>query len=90
MKNFLGNKSRKSKDDDICFDYKDPLTLYDFIDGGKISPSHTTNLRHCEQKQLCNAIKKARNLGLIPTNHQSYDDFGKKPEPISPKPFSYK
>ena len=92
MKNFLGSKNRDtrdSKDEDIPFDYKNPLTVCDFTDGGKISPSHATNLRHSEQRKLRNAIKKARNIGLVPTSHQAYDDFGRRPEPISPKPFKY-
>ncbi|MGI9549468.1 MAG: 30S ribosomal protein S18 [Bdellovibrionales bacterium] len=92
MKNFLGNKTadkKKQSKGEIFFDYKNPIALYDYIEGGKISPARTTNLRHKEQKQLRNAIKKARNLGLVPISHQAYDNFGRKPELISPKSFSY-
>ncbi len=90
MKNFLSNKKKFSKEDDICFDYKNPISLCDFIEGGKISPARVTSLRHCEQMQLRNAIKKARNLGLVPTSHQAHDEFGRRSELISPRPFSYK
>ena len=71
------------------FDYKDPLSLYPFIDGGKIIPARNTGLTSQQQRQLRNAIKKARNLSLIPTDFKSYDDFG-RPTPISPRPFDYK
>ena len=82
-------KSRTNKKQKFNFDYKDPLSLYGFIDGAKITPSRNNNLSNKEQRRLRNAIKKARNLGLLPTHYQSYDDFG-YPELVSPKPFSYK
>ena len=71
------------------FDYKDPLSLYGFIEGAKITPSRNNNLSHKQQRQLKNAIKKARNLALLPCHYQSYDDFS-RPEPIQPRPFNYK
>ena len=69
-----------------AFDYKDPLTLYGFLEGGKITPGRVTGLSHSRQKTLCKAIKTARSLGLLPSSHQTFDDFG-RPEPVSPKPF---
>jgi len=89
MKSFFKHKKKNSKIN-VGFDYKNPLSFYDYIDGGKISPARLTDLTHKEQRQLQNAIKKSRNLGLVPISHQAYDNFGKRPEPISPKPFSYK
>ena len=68
------------------FDYKDPLTLYGFLEGGKIIPGRVTGLSHSQQRTLCKAIKTARSLGLLPSSHQTFDDFG-RPESVSPKPF---
>ena len=80
----------KSKNDtEINFEYKNPLSLYGFIEGGKIIPARNSGLKNKQQRHLRNAVKKARNLGLLPTHYQSYDDF-RRPEPISPKPFNYK
>lgn len=81
-------KAKSSKKQNMVFDYKDPLSLYNFIDGAKITPARNNGLRNKQQRQLRNAIKKSRNLGLLPTHFQSFDDFG-RPEPISPKPFKY-
>ena len=83
----LNNLNKKKKI--LVFDYKDPLALYPFIEGAKIIPARNNSLKTKQQKQLRNAIKKARNLGLLPTHFQSYDNFG-RPEAISPRPFSYK
>ena len=77
------------KKKNLVFDYKNPLALYSFIEGAKITPARNNGLRAKQQKQLRNAVKKARNLGLLPTHFQSYDDFG-RPEMVSPKPFNYK
>lgn len=85
MKAPFSNK-RTKRMDYIPFDYKDPLSLYPFIEGGKIIPSRTSSLTHSQQLKLCNAVKKARSLGLLPITSQAYDDFH-RPEPISPKPF---
>ena len=72
----------------MIFDYKDPLTLYNFItEGGKILPCRITGLSHKRQKILKNAIKKARRLNLLPIGTKAYDSFH-RPEPISKKPFS--
>lgn len=70
----------------MVFDYKDPLALYGFIEGAKIIPARNNNLKNKQQRALKNAIKKARNLGLLPTHFQSFDEFG-RPEPVTPKPF---
>ena len=77
------------KKKNLVFDYKNPLALYSFIEGAKIIASRNNGLITKQQKQLRNAVKKARNLGLLPTHFQSYDDFG-RPELVSPKPFAYK
>lgn len=82
-------KNQFSKKQIFNFDYKDPLSLYGFIEGAKITASRNNGLKNKQQRQLRKAIKKSRNLGLLPTHYQSYDDFG-RPEPISPKPFNYK
>ena len=72
----------------VVFDYKDPLSLYPFLEGGKISPARNSNLSRRQQRSLSKAIKKARSLGLLPSHHQAYDNFD-RPSPISLKPFDY-
>ena len=83
------NKEKTNKKSSPIFEYKNPLALYNFIEGGKISPARNNGLTSKQQKQLRNAIKKARNLGLLPTHYQSYDDFG-RPEMIAVKAFNCK
>ena len=77
------------KKKNLVFDYKNPLSLHPFIDGAKIIPAYNSGIISKQQKQLRNAVKKARNLGLLPNHFQSYDDFG-RPEAVSPRPFDYK
>ncbi|MCB0348781.1 MAG: 30S ribosomal protein S18 [Bdellovibrionales bacterium] len=83
------SKYRTEYNGDYKFDYKDPATLYRFIgEGGKIVPSRISKLSMCQQRDLTNAIKKARNLALLPVGSLSYDDFS-RPQNVSPVPFSF-
>ena len=78
---------KDSRKRDIKIDYKSPSTLYPFItEGGKVSPARITGLSHTQQRQVRNAIKKARNLSLLPSSTRAYDDFS-FPEQISAMPF---
>ena len=78
---------KKERKKDIVFDYKDPLTLYNYItEGGKILPARITGLTHKQQNTLKNCIKKARRLNLLPCDTKAYDSFI-RPEPVSKKPF---
>lgn len=78
---------REGRRRDIKIDYKSPTTLYPFItEGGKITPARITGLSHAQQRQVRNAIKKARNLSLLPSSTRAYDDFN-FPEQISASPF---
>lgn len=71
------------------FDYKDPTTLARFIsEGGKITPARISKLSLYQQRKLARAIKKARNLSLLPLGGFAYDNFQGPSEPVSPKPFS--
>jgi len=48
-------------------DYKDVKLLQRFIsERGKILPSRITSVSHKKQRVLATAIKRARNLALIP------------------------
>ena len=48
-------------------DYKDPATLKRFIsERGKIMPSRITAVSAKKQRELAQAIKRARFLGLLP------------------------
>ncbi|MBP6901897.1 MAG: 30S ribosomal protein S18 [Burkholderiaceae bacterium] len=52
-------------------DYKDADLLRDFIgENGKITPARLTGTRAYYQRQLTNAIKRARFLALLPYSDQ--------------------
>lgn len=69
------------------FDHKDPLALSKFLsEGAKIVPSRISKLSHSQQRHLKKAIKRARQLGLLPIGNFAYSDFG-RPTSISPRPF---
>ena len=87
MKKTTRSKYRQEFSGDHLFDYKDPSSLIRFIgDGGKITPSRISKLSISQQKQVAAAVKKARNLALLPSGTDSYDTFSRA-EAISPVPF---
>ena len=50
-----------------CIDYKDTNTLKGYItESGKIVPSRITGTAAKYQRQLCQAIKRARYMALLP------------------------
>ena len=52
---------------DFKFDYKDPQQLRNFItDRGKITPRRISDLNAKQQRDLTRAIKRARNIALLP------------------------
>lgn len=88
MKKSVRSKYRPEFPGDYHFDYKDPQTLARFIsEGGKITPARISKLSLAQQKRVAAAVKKARNLAMLPLGQEMYD-FYERPEPISPKPFS--
>ena len=81
------SKYRTEYAGDHNFDYKDPASLGRFIsDGGKITPARISKLSIAQQKQVSAAVKKARNLALLPSGTDAYDT-APRPELISPVPF---
>lgn len=81
------SKYRQEFSGDHVFDYKDPISLVRFIsDGGKITPARISKLSIAQQKAVAAAVKKSRNLALLPNGTDAYDHFYKA-EPISPVPF---
>jgi small subunit ribosomal protein S18 len=87
MNNSTRSKYRPEYPVDFKFDYKDPATLYRFImDGGKIVPARISKISHSQQRTVASAVKKARNIYLLPLGTEHYDHF-RFPEAISPKPF---
>ncbi|MCX7978451.1 MAG: 30S ribosomal protein S18 [Bdellovibrionaceae bacterium] len=81
------SKYRQEFTGDHSFDYKDPVSLSRFVsDAGKITPARISKLSIAQQKKLASAIKKARNLALLPTGTLNYDAMTKI-DPISPAPF---
>ena len=56
-----------SKKNEIIFDYKDTSSLKKFIsEKGKITPRRISYISIRRQKDLANAIKRARYLALLP------------------------
>ena len=54
-----------SKSSEVVFDYKDVSSLKRFI-SGKITPRRISYISIKKQKDLSNAIKRARYLALLP------------------------
>ncbi len=81
------SKYRTEYSGDHNFDYKDPASLGRFVsDAGKITPARISKLSIAQQKQVSSAVKKARNLALLPSGTDAYDT-APRPELISPVPF---
>jgi small subunit ribosomal protein S18 len=54
-------------DKEMSIDYKDPKTLRNFItERGKIIPRRIYGTCASHQRQLCEAIKRARQIALLP------------------------
>lgn len=87
VKRNMRTKFRPEFPGDFNFDYKDPVTLGRFLmEGGKIIPSRISKLSFSQQKAAAAAVKKARNLALLPQGTIAYD-ANYRAETISPKPF---
>ncbi len=87
MKRMTRTKYRQEFSGDHVFDYKDPVSLLRFIgDGGKLTPSRISKLSVAQQKRVAMAVKKARNLALLPSGTDAYDTFHRV-ETLSPVPF---
>lgn len=87
MKKTSRSKYRQEFSGDHVFDYRDPMSLGRFVtDGGKITPARISKLSIAQQKQVAEAVKKSRNLALLPSGTSAYDHF-QRPESISPVPF---
>ncbi len=71
------------------FDYKDPTSLSRFlIDAGKIVPSRVSKLSTKQQNSLSRAIKKARQIALVPQGTHAADHY-RNVEIPAPKTFKY-
>tara|TARA_Y200000002_G_scaffold383019_1_gene402636 strand:+ start:2131 stop:2325 length:195 start_codon:yes stop_codon:yes gene_type:complete len=58
---------RNNRNNDATFDYKDISSLKKFIsEKGKITPRRISYISIKKQKDLSNAIKRARYLALLP------------------------
>ena len=54
-------------DKELVIDYKDPKVLRNFVsERGKIIPRRIVGTCATHQRQLCSAIKKARQIALLP------------------------
>jgi len=55
------------KDKDVYIDFKDEKKLFRYLtEQGKIIPRHTSGTCAKHQRQLAQAVKRARHLALIP------------------------
>lgn len=58
---------------DAVFDYKDIETLKSYLgDDGKIVPGRVSKMNRQQQNQLTVAIKRARQLALLPTSGKHF------------------
>lgn len=58
---------RYKNDPNLYFDYRDVKTLQRYIDAyGRIEPMSKTGLSAKQQRQLAVAVKRARNIALLP------------------------
>lgn len=59
--------ARPQIDDIVGIDYKDVMLLKSYVsESGKIIPSRITGVPASTQRQITQAIKRARHLALIP------------------------
>jgi len=72
-RDLLGRRGSRRKvdrflaDKSLRIDYKDPSVLKHFItERGKLVPRRISGLCAKNQRQVARAIKRARNLGLLP------------------------
>jgi small subunit ribosomal protein S18 len=87
MKKVSRSKYRQEFSGDHVFDYKDPMSLTRFVsDGGKITPARISKLSISQQKRVSAAVKKSRNLALLPSGSDAHDHHGRS-ETVSPVPF---
>lgn len=87
MKKTTRSKYRQEFTGDHVFDYRDPVSLMRFLgDGGKITPSRISKLSMGQQRKVAGAVRKARNLALLPNGMDAYDT-NHRAEAISPVPF---
>ena len=57
-------------------DYKNIKLLKKYVsENGKILPSRITNVSQKKQRELSNAIKRARYMGLLPYVRQEMDSY---------------
>jgi len=62
---FMKRRMRPTKD--MVFDYKDCETLQGFLTpGGRIVAARVSRLTAKQQRQLARAVKRARQLALLP------------------------
>lgn len=58
---------RMKNDPNLYFDYRDVKTLQRYIDAyGRIEPAAKTGLSAKQQRQLAVAVKRARQIALLP------------------------
>lgn len=70
------------------FEYKDPVQLSKYVvEGGKIVPARISKFNMATQRRVNEAVKRARNLALLPVGIDAYD-HGSRVDSVHPVPFS--
>lgn len=70
------------------FEYKDPVQLSKYVvEGGKIVPARISKFNMATQRRVNEAVKRARNLALLPVGIDAYD-HGSRVDAVHPVPFS--
>lgn len=64
----MGSTRRRQRPPkDLVLDYKNVEVLRSFLtSGGRIAPARLSRLNAKQQRQLTTAVKRARNLALLP------------------------
>ncbi len=79
--------AKKKTKNALHFEYKDPVQLSRYvIEGGKIVPARISKFNLGTQRRLNEAIKRARNLALVPMGIAAYD-VSHHADPVNPVPF---
>ncbi len=86
-------RRKRTLDQNIIIDYKKPDTLKRFVtDRGKIIPRRISGATASQQRLICEAIKRARYLSLLPyaVNHRTEKGFSGEMAAVNAVSTSYR
>lgn len=86
----IGNNSYFLKNNIVYLSYRDTETLKHFVNKqGQIIPAIFNKLTHKFQKKVANAIKRARQMALMPYNVVDQSDSGYSSYNFQPRVQNY-